>query len=118
MVLLNECKNEEMKLKEQKDAMKLSQSRQIISARQISKLAKGDNPVFLAIVRAKNEETKMNRPRKRSSARAARFATAHGMSEGQRRSINKSQGPKKDIITVAEREQQVLDSVLYFTGKN
>ena len=33
------------------------------------------------------------------------------MSEGQRRSINKSQGPKKDIITVAEREQQVLDSV-------
>ena len=33
------------------------------------------------------------------------------MSEGQRRSINKSQGPKKDIITVAEREQQVLNSV-------
>ena len=91
-----------MKLKEQKDAVKLSQSRQIISARQISKLAKGDNPVFLAIVRAKNEETKMNRPRKQSAARAARFAAAHGMSEGQRRSINKSQGPKKDIITVAE----------------
>ena len=40
----------------------------------------------------------MNRPKKRSSARAARFAAAHGMSEGQRRSINKSQGPKKDIL--------------------
>ena len=91
--------------------MKLSQSRQIISARQISKLAKGDNPIFLAIVRAKNEETKMSRSKKRSSARAACFVAAHGMSEGQRRSINKSQGPKKDIITVAEREQQVLDSV-------
>ena len=53
----------------------------------------------------------MSKPKKRSSARAARFAAAHGMSEGQRRSINKIQGPKKDIITVAEREQQVLNSV-------
>ena len=33
----------------------LSQTRQIISARQIQKLAKGDNPVFLAIVRSTNE---------------------------------------------------------------
>ena len=33
------------------------------------------------------------------------------MSEGQRRVINKSQGPKKDLISVAEREQQVLESV-------
>ena len=28
----------------------LSQSRRLITARQISKLAKGDNPIFLAIV--------------------------------------------------------------------
>ena len=34
---------------------KLSQTRQIISARQIQKLAKDDNPVFLAIVRQTNE---------------------------------------------------------------
>ena len=111
MVLLNENKGEETKPKVQKDAVNLSQGQQIISARQVSKLAKGDNPVFLAIVRATNEDTKMSKPKKRSSARAVRFAPAHRMSKGQRRSINKSQSPKKDIITVAEREQQVLDSV-------
>ena len=33
------------------------------------------------------------------------------MIEGRKRSINKNVGPKKDIITVAERERQVLDSV-------
>ena len=33
----------------------LSQARQIISARQIQKLAKDDNPVFLAVIRSTNE---------------------------------------------------------------
>ena len=33
----------------------VSQSRRLISTREMSKLAKGDNPVFLAIVRATNE---------------------------------------------------------------
>ena len=89
----------------------LSQSRQLITARQISKLAKGDTPVFLAIVRPTNDAPKMKNINKRSSGRAARFAAAHGMSEGHRRQINKKEGPKKDIITVAERERQVLDSV-------
>ena len=41
----------------------------------------------------------------------ARFAAAHGMSEGTRQSINKKEGPRKDIISVAEQEQQVLDRV-------
>ena len=53
-MLLSDVQNEEMKPKKQNDAVKketkLSQSRQIISARQIGKLTKGDNPVFLAIV--------------------------------------------------------------------
>ena len=35
----------------------LSQSRQVISARQIQKLAKGDNPVYLAIVRKMNADS-------------------------------------------------------------
>ena len=34
------------------------------------------------------------------------------MSEGTKRSINKRVGPKKGIITVAEREQEVLTNVL------
>ena len=89
----------------------LSQSRQLITARQMSKLAKGDHSIFLAIVRPTNENPQVKKTNKRSSARAACFAAAHGISEGQRQVMNKSQGPKKDIISVAEREQQVLDGV-------
>ena len=48
---------------------------------------------------------------KQSFVRAACFAATHGMSEGTRRSINKKEGPKKDIISVPEREQQVLEAV-------
>ena len=77
----------------------------------MSKIANGDNPVFLAIVHKKNETPPMKNSNKRSPGRAAHFAAAHGLSEGSRRSINKREGPKKDIISVAEREQQVLDSV-------
>ena len=54
----------------------------------------------------------MKKKNKRSSARAAQFVAAHGMSEGTKRSINKRVGPKKDIITIVEREQEVLASVL------
>ena len=89
----------------------LSQSRRLITARQTSKIAKGDNPIFLAIVRETNEAPPMNKSNKRSSGHAACFVLAHGLSEGNKLSINKREGPKKDIISVAEREQQVLESV-------
>ena len=103
-----------MKPEKQNDVVKntkLSQSRQIISARQMNKIAKGDTPVFLAIVRATSAKPTNSRPRKRSSGRAARFAAAHGITEGRKRLINQSQGPRKDMISVEEREQQVLESV-------
>ena len=95
-----------------------SQSRQIISARQIQKLTKGDNPVYLAIVWKTNEIPPMKKKNKRCSARAVQFPAAHGMSEGTKRSINKRVGPKKDIITAAEREQEVLAGVPVATGKD
>ena len=61
-VSTNDQCTKEMKPKDRNDAVKnnvsLSQSRRLISARQISKLAKGDNPIFLAIVRAMNETPK------------------------------------------------------------
>ena len=101
-------------MKVKKDAKKndiLSQSRRLIIARQMSKIAKGDNPVFLAIIRETNEAPPRKKANKGSSVRAVHFAVAHYMSEGTRRSINKKEGPRKDIISVAEREQQVLDSV-------
>ena len=101
-------------MKVRKDAQKndiLSQSRQLITTRQMSKIAKGDNPLFLAIIRETNEAPPRKKANKGSSARAVHFAAAHGMSEGMRRSIDKKEGPRKDIILVAKREQQVLDSV-------
>ena len=89
----------------------LSRLKRLITPRQMSKIAKGDNPVFLAIVRKKNEAPPMKKSNKRTSGRATRFLAAHGLSEGSKRSINKRESPKKDIISVAEREQQVPDSV-------
>ena len=89
----------DMKPKTKNDAVKnetpLSQSRRLITARQMSKLAKGDNHVFLAIIQETNEAPQMKKSNKRSSGRAARFAVAHGMSEGNKRSINKREGPEK-----------------------
>ena len=41
----------------------------------------------------------------------AKYVAAHGMTEGEKRKINRECGPKKNIIFVAEKEQQVLDSV-------
>ena len=41
----------------------------------------------------------------------ANFATTHGMKEGEKRKINRETDPKKDIISVTERERQVLNSV-------
>ena len=77
----------------------------------MSKIAKGDNPIFQAIVPEKNEAPPMKKSNKQSSGCAACFVAAHGLSEGNKRSINKREATKKDIISVAEREQQVLDSV-------
>ena len=93
-----------------KNKTPLSQSRQIISDRQIQKLAKNDQPVFLAVIRQTND-TPRKRSNKRSSDRVAKFVAAHGMTESWKRSINKDVGPKKDIIIVAGRVHQVLDGV-------
>ena len=82
----------------------LERARQIISARQLQKLAKNDSPVFLAIVRS-NDSPKQTRWKERgkSQNRAAEFAAAHGITEGQKRKMNRETGPKKDIILVRER---------------
>ena len=90
----------------------LSQAQRIISALQIQKLAKDDNPVFLAIIRSTSDAPHIRgkKGNKRSPHHVGRFA-AHGLTEGQKRLMNHKIGPKKDIITVKEREQQVLDNV-------
>ena len=90
----------------------LAQARKIISVRQIQKLAKGDNLVFLAIIRtSETSPEQMTRRDKRIHRRVARLAAAHGLTESQKRMMNKETGPNKNIISVAERERQVLDGV-------
>ena len=95
----NQSMNEVIPMNKKKRSQ-IEQVRQIISARQIQKLAKEDNPIFLAIVRT-NELR--NKQRKRSQKREAKLAAAHGINEGQKRQIHKQTGPKKDFATVEER---------------
>ena len=88
-----------------------SKTRQTITARQIQKLAKQGQPVYLAIVRPKNDVPYTRKKRGGNKKFPVYAATAHGMTEGQKRKISKETGPKKEFISVAEREQQVLNSV-------
>ena len=81
-----------------------------MSARQMLKLIKDDEPVFLAVVRTSDNFVPRS-PKTKLSPGYAAVNTAHGMIEGHRRKINKESGPKKDIISVKEREKEVLDSV-------
>ena len=53
----------------------------------------------------------MNRKDKRIHRRAAKLAAAHGLTESQKRIRNKEAGPVKSIISVQERERQVLEGV-------
>ena len=53
----------------------------------------------------------MKKGNKRSPHRVANFAVAHSITEGEKRKINREIGPKKDIISVAERGRQVLNSI-------
>ena len=78
----------------------LSQARQIISAGQIQKLAKDDDPVFLAIIIGQQMILLTftgEREMKGRRGHVARFS-AHGLTEGQKRLMNRKTGPKKDII--------------------
>ena len=75
-------KNGTIPLNKQKRSQ-LEQARQIVSARQIQKLAKNDSPVFLAIVRVNETPNKRDIKRgKRSHSHEARFVAAHGITEG------------------------------------
>ena len=53
----------------------------------------------------------MTRKDKRIQRRAAKLAAADGLTESQKKLMNKQTGPNKNIISVEEREQQVLEGV-------
>ena len=76
----------------------------------MQKLIKNEEPVFLAVVRTSDNFVPRGQRNKISPSFTA-VHTTHGMTEGERRKINKESGPKKDIISVKEREKEVLDRV-------
>ena len=96
---------------EDERTIQLPRSRQLITARQIQKLARGDNPVYLAIVRHTNNAPRVKTRSKQTPGRVARFAAAHSMSEGTKRAVKKTIGPKKDFASVAERQKEVIAQV-------
>ena len=78
---------------------------------------KNDESVFLAVVRVSNDFVPLGREirgKKKWDKNPPSYVAvnfAYGMTEGQKRKINKESGPKKDIITVKGREREVLDNV-------
>ena len=55
----------------------------------------------------------MTRKDKRIHRRVGKLAAAHGLTESQKRMMNKETGLVKSIISVQERERQVLVGVSY-----
>ena len=95
----------------------LAQARQIISARQIQKLAKEDHPIFLAIIRANEDpQEQMTRKDKRIHRRAARLAATHGLIEGQRRMMNKGTGPNTILFQLLNENVKFSMGSLSVTG--
>ena len=76
-----------------------------MSAHQMQKLVKKDEPVFIEVVRTSNKfapHKRRIRGRKKESPGYTVVNFAHGMIEGQKRKTNKESRLKKDIVTVKE----------------
>ena len=89
----------------------VSKTWQLITAHQLQKLAKQGQPVFLAVIRPANDVPRTRRKKGGNKKSPVYVATAHGMTEGQKRKMSTETGPKKEFKSVAERKQQVLNSV-------
>ena len=96
----------------------LSQKRQIISAHQIQKLDKDDNPAFLAIICSTNEAPRTcgKKGNKRSPGHVAQFA-AHGLTEGQKRLMNGKNGPKRISLLSKKENNRFSTMSLKSSGK-
>ena len=75
-----------------------SKTRQILTARQIQKLAKQGQPVCLAIVWPTNDVPRIRRKRGGNKKSPIYAAVAHGMTEGQKRKISKETGPRRNLL--------------------
>ena len=112
----NQEKNRERTNDRAQNETPLSQSRQIISARQIQKLAKNDQPIFLAIIRRTNDAPR-KRSNKRSSDRVAKFAATHRMTEVGSGQLIKTLTQRKILLQLLNENIKFSTVSLYVTGK-
>ena len=80
----------------------------------MQKSVKNDEPLSLALLKTSNDSVARGRgssERKKESPSYAAIKFSHGMTEGQKRKINRESGPKRDIMPVKGQEREVLDSV-------
>ena len=82
-----------------KKRSQIAEARHIMSARQMQKLIKNDEPVFLAVLRTSDNFVPHSKWNKLSPGYAV-VQIAHGMTEGERRKINKDSRPKKILKSV------------------
>ena len=75
-----------------------SKTRQMITARQIQKLAKQGQPVYLAIVRPTHDVPLTRRKRGGNKNSPVHAAAAHGMTEGQKREISKETAQRRSLL--------------------
>ena len=87
-----------------------SRHRDIVSVKTIKKLAKQDVPMFWAIVRLVGQS---DRTPKRGNINKSVYCNinAQGQTEGAKRHEMKLKCPKKNIISVQETGQQIVQSV-------
>ena len=78
-----------------------------MSLKAAKKLAKANEPLFLAVVRSISLK-----PSKRMKTNSSVLAAAHAqeMIEGEKRKQRMLKGPKKDFKSVQKREQELIQS--------
>ena len=86
-----------------KTKSRLESQRQLMTARGLKKLIKREKEqVFLAVVRC------IGRPK---IVNAAIHPESQGLTEKKKRKLMKASGPKKEFISVKEREEEILERV-------
>ena len=88
-----------------------SRHRDLVSVKRMKKLAKQGVPMFLAIVRQREIVQEAPRRKGRNFRSTLCNVSAQGQTEGSKRKVMKQYGPKKDFISVQEREQQIMAAV-------
>ena len=68
-----------------------SKGQQLLTAKQMAKIAKAGQPIFLAVVRTLHD------------------GEAHGMMEKTKRDQMKVTGPKKDFTMIQQRTEEILE---------